>query len=154
MQLGKNSLNTVKNRVQSIISNQGLDLVEFKIFPQGRTWVIRSLVDYSSGGVTLGECSLLNHKISDLINEDNILGDDFIVEVNSPGLDRFLKEPKDFLRIKGKIVQLWLKESFNNKKYLEAEVVEARDGVLFVKIEDGIIKISFDIINKARGKEK
>jgi len=152
MWLDKDNFIKIKDKINNIVQGQELDLIDFKIFPERQVWVIRSLVDHPHGGVTVEECSLLNHKISVFLEEDGILSGNFVVEVNSPGLDRPLKEPKDFLRVKGKVVRLWLKELLNNKRCLEAEVSGVNDDSLFLKTEGDIIKVGFGIIDSAKQK--
>jgi len=96
-----NLLHRIKDKIQGIVNERGMDLVDFRIFWQAGQWVVRSLIDYPEGGITIDECSSINRLIFSFINREKFLGNDFNVEVNSPGLDRPLKEPKDFLRAKG-----------------------------------------------------
>ncbi len=145
MILDKEISDEIRKRIEEVVKERGLDLVDFKIFPQGKRWVIRSIVDYPEGGVRIKECVSLNRVIFSILEKDIKLKD-FIVEVNSPGLDRPLREARDFVRAKGKIVCIWLKESLGGKTYLEGEIVEVEENALLLKIKENIFKIPFNII--------
>jgi len=142
----------IRKKVKAVVEERGLDLVDFKIFPKGRSWVIRSIVDYPSGGVTMEECALLNKIIFSIMEEDNMLGDDFVVEVNSPGLDRPLKDIKDFIRCRGKLVCVWLKESLREKTYIEGEITEVMEDAFLLKVKNDIFEIPFNIVTTVKQK--
>ena len=80
------------------------------------------------------------------------LGENFAVEVNSPGLDRPLKSKKDFLRVKGRVVSLWFREPVLDKPSLEAEVLNIKRDILLIKYQEKVLEINFDNIKV--GKEK
>ena len=149
MVLDKNLFKEIEDKVKTIVQNNNLGLVDFKIFPKGRSWVIRSIVDHESGGVTVDECSILNKVIFSVIDGSNMLGDDFVVEVNSPGLDRPLRNFKDFMRVKGKIIMVWLKESLREKTYFEGKLLNVRDGSIILEVGKEIFEIPLSIISKS-----
>jgi len=145
----KESFNEIENKVKDIVKDKNLDLIDFKILSRGHSWVVRSVVDHESGGVTVDECSSLNRIIFSVFENSNILGDDFVVEVNSPGLDRPLTEAKDFIRVKGNIILVWLRESLREKNYLEGELLNVNDDSIILKVKEEIFGIPFGIISKA-----
>ena len=86
------------------------------------------------------------------LEESKTLGEDYTVEINSPGLDRPLKEPKDFIRVKGRTVSLWLKEPVDKKDFFEAKVLSSDKNVLHLNYKGKDLDIAFDKIKL--GKEK
>ena len=149
MFLNKELFSRIEDEVKGIVKSNNLYLVDLKIFPRGRAWVIRSIVDHKTGGVTVDECSALNKEIFSVVDNSGILGDDFIVEVNSPGLDRPLKNADDFMRVKGKIIMLWLKESLRDKTYFEGKLIGVKDDSIILEVVKDVFEIPFGIINKA-----
>lgn len=129
--------------IREIISREGLEAIDIKYFLVSGKPVLRCLIDYPKGGVNIDSCALVNRKIFSFLEESNILGDDFVVEVHSPGLDRPLKNKKDFLRIKGGRILVWLKNNINNRNYYEGEVIDATDNGIVLKLKDSQLDISF-----------
>jgi ribosome maturation factor RimP len=142
----------VRSEIEEIIRRQGCELVEFNIFQHQGKFTIRALIDYPQGGITLGDCARINREVFSFLEESDILGGDFTVEVNSPGLKRSLKNHKDFMRIKGKTACLWLNDAVDGKSYWEGEVIDADQDTLIIKIKDKELSISINNVNC--GKEK
>lgn len=150
--LDKQLLKSVEDKVQTVISGSGLELIEFKIIPQGYFWVIRCIVDYPSGGVTMGECSRLNRQIFSMIEKSNIFENDCSVEVNSPGLNRPLCDKKDYLRMENNTISIWFKQAFRGKLYIEAVICGVNDDAVVVKSQNEQFDIPFNVIRTAKQK--
>ena len=142
----------IKGAIADILREQGVEFVEFKIFSSGLKHTVRCLVDYPAGGITLNTCAMINTRIFSFLDSTQLLGDDFTVEVNSPGLDRKLVSYRDFLRVKGKNVGVWLLEPLEGKTYVEGEVTDVNEQHLFLKGRENIFKI--DLVKIRSGKEK
>lgn len=143
--------NQIKAQVAKIVQEEHLELVECKILGSRGKLTVRCLADCPQGGITLDECSRLNRLIFAKIQE-LFPGLDCGVEVNSPGLDRPLKEERDFLKAKGKTVLLWLKEPVSGKQFIEAKLEDVKSAKLFLSSKKG--KISLSISNIQLGKQK
>lgn len=144
----------IVEQIEEYITNQGLVIIELRLLRQSRRWVLRCVVDYPQGGVSLDDCAQLNRYLFKLIEEKQLLGDDFAVEVNSPGLDRPLKSAGDFSRVKGSSLMLWLKEPIEGKTYHEflLERVDEREQIIEGRIKDKVIKIPLAAISTAKQK--
>jgi ribosome maturation factor RimP len=126
----------LKGKIEKMIKEEGLDLVDFKLSSYGRGYSLRCLVDYAAGGIKIDQCAELNRKIFNFLEESKCLGEDFTLEVNSPGLDRPLKNYKDFLRVKGSIVGVWLNEPVDAKTYLEGEIIDSNEHSVVLKAKN------------------
>ncbi|MCF7870615.1 MAG: hypothetical protein K9L95_05065 [Candidatus Omnitrophica bacterium] len=144
-------LNQIKEKIEKIINQEGVELVEYRTFNLRGKLTIRCLVDYPQGGITLDKCGRLNKMIFNQLQE--LLSDvNYTVEVNSPGLDRPLRQIEDFLKVEGKIILLWLKEPVLQKSFMEATLAKVESDKLFLKKEEEQIEIDF---NKVKlGKQK
>ncbi|MCM8787879.1 MAG: hypothetical protein NC935_07525 [Candidatus Omnitrophica bacterium] len=142
----------IKRKIQEILQQNSIDLVDFKIFCSGKRYTVRCLIDYPYGGIKVDDCAKINEKIFSFIDETKILGEDFVVEVNSPGLDRPLQSYKDFLRFKNKEVKIWYKNDQHKDSYIEGEIVSVDQDFVLLKKEDNIINISLSKIKLGKVK--
>jgi len=143
---------SIELKVQEIVKAYDVELFEFKLLSSRANTVIRCVVDYTSGGIALQVCAAINKNIALYLEESDILGQNFTIEIDSPGLDKPLRTDKDFLRVKGRDISLWLNEQVEGKEYLEGQVTELDKDNLFLRFKDKIISINFDKIKL--GKEK
>lgn len=147
-----NNETKIRAEAEKTAKSQGAELISFRIISSGGRRIVRCEIDYISGGISLGTCSTINKKICSYLEEENSLGENFVVEVNSPGLDKPLKKNNDFLRVKGRPVMLWLNAPVCDKDYLEGEVTMVDDKELTLRYKNKEIKINFN--NIKLGKEK
>ena len=138
----------VEALIMPYIEELSAELVELNVKYRGKTVVI-SIVADRPGGITIGECTFINKKVDREIEKKQWFGEDYAVEVSSPGLDRALKTSKDFSRVLGREVRFHLLEAVEGKIEHFGEVVEVKgDGVL-IKTSDKTITILFGAISKA-----
>ena len=74
-------------------------------FVKERDWFLRVYID-KEGGVDLDDCQAFSEKLGAALDKADIIDEQYILEVSSPGLDRVLKKPRDFIREKGKSVEV------------------------------------------------
>jgi ribosome maturation factor RimP len=135
--------------IMPCIAELSADLVELNVKHRGTTTVIDIVADKPEGGITIGECTSINKKISRQIEQEQWFGEDFIVEVASPGLDRALKTSKDFLRVLGRNVRFHLLQMLEGKLEHIGKVIEVNDDEVLVKTNDKTITIPLTIISKS-----
>ena len=139
----------IETLIMPSIEDGDAELVELRVRPRGGNTSIDVLVDKPHGGITLEECSFINRKIFGRLEETQILGDDFVVEVASPGLDRPLATAKDFLRVQGHTVRFHLKEPHNDKLEYRGVVKGVEREKVLVETHNGLIELPIGTIGKA-----
>lgn len=115
----------VENLANEIIKNfPELELVDVE-FVKERDWFLRVYID-KAGGVDLDDCQAFSEKLGSALDKADVIGDQYILEVSSPGLDRVLKKPRDFVREKGKSVEVKFYAPVEGKKSIVG-VLEGAD---------------------------
>lgn len=136
--------------IGSCISRENLELIDLIFRYEGNKLVLRILADRPEGGITLGECALLNRQLSQLLEEKNIIEGNYVLEVSSPGLDRPLKTNKDFSRSVNKEAVFFLNDLVSDKCQWQG-VISKVDGVsVFIDRSGQILEIPLIKINKAQ----
>jgi ribosome maturation factor RimP len=88
-------------------------------------WYLRVFID-KEGGIDIDDCQTLSEKLEQQLDAMSLIADSYILEVSSPGLDRVLRKPRDFVREQGKKVDVALYAPLDGKKQLTG-VLEAYD---------------------------
>ena len=139
----------IKALLATILSTTSFELVELNIHRSTRSTIIQVFADKPNGGITLDECSMINRKLSEKLEEENFILGRYIVEVSSPGLDRPLKTVKDFLKVMGREVRFHLLEPIENKIEHSGKIKEVHDDEVIIESKLQTITIPFRIIQKA-----
>ena len=122
----------VEALVTKLFAGTDYELVDVE-YVKERDWYLRIFAD-KTGGIDLDDCQTISEQLSAKLDEANIIGNAYILEVSSPGIDRILKKDRDFIREAGKVVDVTLYAPLNGKKLFVGEP-EGRD-VEFLRLKD------------------
>ena len=148
--MGKTSIyQSVADLIKPTLERNGVELVDVEYKKTGKIWVLRVFIDKNQG-VTVHDCQELSREIEDLIEIHELIGDHYVLEVSSPGLNRPLKKDTDFLRNKGKRIQIKTYSPINNKKENVGTVIDFVNGTLFLEDKKDILKVSLTEIAQAK----
>lgn len=136
--------------ISSVLTQTQLILVDLHVRPQGRNIAIQILADKPQGGITLEECSAINRKIGDALEEKKLIAQSYILEVSSPGLDRPLKTVQDFFRVLGREVKFFLSNPVHNKLEYSGIIQKVENDFLVLNLGGATIDIPIQCINKAK----
>ena len=74
--------------------------------PRSRTLQIMAEPLEPSRTMTVDDCALISRSVSALLDVDDPIGDGYLLEVSSPGIDRPLVRPDDYTRYTGWVAKV------------------------------------------------
>lgn len=84
----------------------GADVDEVIVRGARGSRVVRVVVDRPEGGIDIDTCALLSRTLGASLDERDLIGGKYTLEVTSPGADRPLRQPRDFRRNLGRTVRI------------------------------------------------
>lgn len=139
----------IKQLMQPVLNNCNAELVDISLSGSKHKPILHILVD-KEGGITLDECTDINRQLSDILDKDDIIKESFILEVSSPGLDRPLREKKDFEKVIGKEINLYIKEPIEGENFFQAMLNSAGEDFISLKLKGSQLKIPYENIHNAK----
>ena len=139
----------VTELLEPVFREGSIELVDVAYKKAGKTWTLRVSIDKSQG-ITVDDCQKLSREIEDLIEVHELISVPYVLEVSSPGLDRLLKKERDFLRNKGKRIQIKTFLPINNKKQFSGTIRDFMNETLFLEGSDDILELRLDKIAQAK----
>lgn len=132
-----------------ILEEHQFELVDVEFVKEAGSWHLRAYID-KEGGITIDDLTLVNHALSELLDEHDFIEESYILEVSSPGLLRPFAKPKDYIRNLGNDVEVklfapvtWEQEG---KKYQDKEfvgILEEYQAPSEQTVKDGKIVLGF-----------
>ncbi|MFA5261875.1 MAG: ribosome maturation factor RimP [Candidatus Omnitrophota bacterium] len=132
-----------------ILQENGADLVELSVKRAQRRIIIRVFADRPEGGITIGQCSLMNKQLARQIAEEAVINGDYSVEVCSPGIDWPLVSGKDFMRVRGRPVRIVLAEPLGGRQEIAGKVMGVEGECVNIEINGELTGIPLRQIKKA-----
>ena len=111
--------------VKKEVEGLGYDLVELRIGGTGRRPLLDVRIDHYDGAkITVDECAQVSRSIEPQLDASGLVGESYVLEVSSPGVERPLRNAADWRRFAGRTAKV-LAPSLGGR--LEVEVVGVDD---------------------------
>ena len=112
----------VEKMVTAITDEKGYETVDVEYVKEAGQFYLRVVVD-KEGGISLNECEEVSRELSPKLDENDFIEENYYLEVSSPGIDRALKRVKEFVKYKGRDVEIKLYKAIDGVKQFEGELV-------------------------------
>ncbi|EJE2602110.1 ribosome maturation factor RimP [Listeria monocytogenes] len=137
-------LEQVEAIVTPITDELQLELVDIAFEKEGPNWFLRIFID-KDGGVDIDECAAVSEKVSEKMDENDPITQNYFLEVSSPGAERPLKKEQDFENAVSKYVHVTSYEPIDGRKMWEGTLVSYDGTTLIITITDKTRKITCEI---------
>ncbi len=102
------------------IEQNNCELVDAEYKKEGSQMILRFYIELIDGRIGVDECAAVSELISKAIDESEFSQENFILEVSSPGVERVLKKPSDYIRFSGSSVDVALYKPYEGSKKFTA----------------------------------
>jgi len=121
----------VEKIVQKLLVGSDLELVDVE-YVKERDWYLRIFVDKPQG-MGIEDCQRLSEALGKELDQRDVVPENYILEVSSPGLDRVLRKERDFIREKGKVVDVTLYAPLDGEKLLTGTLEACDESALTLR---------------------
>lgn len=116
-------ISVIEELVTPIVEELNLELIDTEFVKEGRNWFLRIYVDTPQGGIDIEHCALVSERVSEVLDENDPIDQNYFLEVSSPGAERPLKKTSDFERAVGKFIHVKTYEPINGLKEFEGFLI-------------------------------
>lgn len=142
-------IDKIKDLVQPALDQESVELVDLIYRWESGRDVLRLLVD-KPGGISIADCTRINKILSDIFDKSDLITKSFVLEVNSPGLDRLLSTNKDFQRNIGKKIKLIAKNNKGATDTMIGDLKSVDDQKIILNIKGSQMQVLLADIIKAK----
>lgn len=127
----------IRDIVRRVAGSHGVELVEADLRGGGKARTLKITIDKPEG-VTHEDCANVSREVSTILDvEDAVSGGSYTLEVSSPGLDRKLLGPQDYVRFTGSRIKVMTREPVNGNRHFEGRLERFADGRLLLEVMTG-----------------
>jgi len=147
------SVEQIREIVNPVFEGTPIELLEvFFLVEQGRR-ILRLFID-KPGGVDLSDCTEVSREISALLEVHNVISQRYTLEVSSPGFNRLLSEPSDFLRNMGHLLKVTVRKSSGDTQKIVGKLVSCANAEITLEVNGKEMFFALDQIVKAKLKPR
>ena len=132
----------IENKVESIVKDPieklGYELYDVLYIKEGKNYTLRIVID-KEDGIDLEDCEKVNDAITDLLDKEDPIKEQYFLEVSSPGIERVLRKDWQLKKYIGSEVEVKMfKKDLNNKKEYTGILSEVLEDKIVLDIEEMI----------------
>ena len=105
----------VESLIKQNVENLGYELYDVEYVKEAKDYFLRIYID-SKKGIDLNDCEKVSNTITELLDKEDIIPEQYFLEVSSPGIERVLKKEKHLKDNIGNEIQIKLFKPFEGKK--------------------------------------
>jgi ribosome maturation factor RimP len=119
-----------------VVQSHGLELFDVQLRRESSGWVVRVFIDKPgpSGtpedSVGVEDCAAVSREMSTILDVEDPLDRAYTLEVSSPGLDRPLREARDFARFTGRAAKVVVDEPVDGQTAFAGRLRGVEDDTL------------------------
>ncbi len=149
----KEIISKVKEPILKIVEEASLHLYDLCFVKEEGHYFLRVSIEKEDKTMDFDTCEKISEKVSELLDQLDPIEHEYILEVCSPGVERPLKEKKDFYEAIHDYIHVDLKEPFQTKKSFEGDLIEVNEENITIEYKDKTRKktivISYENIEDA-----
>lgn len=139
----------LETTLRPVLENAGMELVELTFRREGGGKILRVTVDREQG-LDLDTISQVSQRISRRLDAEGFDPGPYSLEVSSPGVERPLRSPEDFVKRIGEKVKVKTSEEVEGSSVHVGALVGADDLAVTVATEAGERRLPLSAIASAR----
>lgn len=132
--------------IDKTVTQLGYELVDLEVSSRGK--LLRVFIDKPEG-ITIDDCVLISNQLGNVLAVEHDIDYDRL-EVSSPGMDRALKKPADFVRFTDAKATVKTRMPIEGRKNFVGILKGIVEADLLIEVEGVIVNIPLTNIDKAR----
>jgi ribosome maturation factor RimP len=140
--------------VEPVLVSLGFRLVRIEVSGRdGKT--VQIMAERPDGSITIDDCEAISRAVSPLLDVQDIVSDAYRLEISSPGIDRPLVRPSDFVDWAGSEAKIELNAPIDGRKRFRGRIEGFENGEALIEVDLGeeglkVIGLAVELIASAR----
>ncbi|MDH3647857.1 MAG: ribosome maturation factor RimP [Gammaproteobacteria bacterium] len=139
---------TLLELIEPAVEGMGYELVELE-YRASRRGLVRLYID-SADGIGLDDCEDVSREVSALLDVKDPVPGQYVLEVSSPGENRYLRKPKHFADFAGQRVKLELMTLHEGRRRYTGNLLGIEQDEVLVETDGELVRLKLGVISTAR----
>jgi len=126
----------IEEIAQRVAASEGIEVVEVEFKGSGSSHLVRISIDKPQG-VSHADCELISQQVGTILDVENVVPGHYTLEVSSPGVERKLLKPNDYIRFQGKKAKIVLREPVAERRHWEGTLAGVANGTVSLEVDAG-----------------
>ena len=135
--------------IAPLIASLECQLWGLEYLTQGHHTTLRIYIEREPDGATLEDCERISRHVGSLLDVEDPIGNHYILEVSSPGMDRLLFTPEQYALYLGETLAIKTRSALDGRRKFKGVLHSVGDDALVLIVDEREQKLLFSVIEKA-----
>lgn len=137
--------------IRPTVEGMGFGLVRIRLMSGAKDHkTVQIMAERPDGTMNVDDCAELSRALSAVLDVEDPIESAYSLEISSPGIDRPLTTPESFDRWAGWNAKIETAEAIDGRRRFKGVIEGFEDGEVLLKIQEGIIGLSLEMISEAK----
>jgi ribosome maturation factor RimP len=139
----------IEEIVQRVAASDGIEVVEVEFKGSGGNQLLRISIDKPQG-ISHADCEMISQQVGTILDVENIVPGHYTLEVSSPGVERKLLKPTDYIRFQGKKAKIVLRQPVENQRHWEGKLAGLEESTVSLEVgADRVLRFPLSQVERA-----
>jgi ribosome maturation factor RimP len=139
----------IEEIAERVAASEGLEVVEVELKGNGGNRLLRIFID-KPDGVTHGDCENVSLQVGTILDVEDVVPGHYTLEVSSPGVERKLLKPNDYIRFQGKKAKIVLREPVEQQRHWEGTLAGFENEAISLAVNaDRVVRFPLNQVERA-----
>lgn len=141
----------LRTLIEPILTKMGYDLVRITFGGGERRATLQVMAERpDTGQLVIEDCAEISRALSQMLDEVDPIPGEYNLEVSSPGIDRPLTRPKDFVNWTGHLARVNARAPIGGRKRFSGTLLGLEDDNVLIELETGPARIPLSEVESAK----
>lgn len=126
----------VEKLIQEPIKNLGYEIYDVQYVKEGKEYYLRIFIDKQDGLIDLNDCEKVSNEINDMLDESNLIKDQYYLEVSSTGIERIIRKDEHLKKNIDDVISIKLFKPIDGKKEFIGKLIEFNENEIKINIDN------------------
>lgn len=132
----------IENLVKKNIEELGYSIYDIQYVKEGKDNFLRILIEKENGSIDLNDCEKVNNSIVDILDEADLIKEQYFLEISSTGVERIIRNDKHLQKHLNDFISIKLFKSFDGKKEYIGKLLSFNENEIKIEAENKEISIN------------
>lgn len=141
----------IEELISKTINNLGYELYDIEYVKEGKDYYLRIFIEKPNETISIDDCEIVNNIVNPILDEADIIKDQYFLEISSTGIEKKLRKPKHYMKAIGKDIKIKLfTNNEEGKKEIEGKLKNIEDEYLIIEKDGKDLKIELSNVAQAK----
>ena len=131
----------IENRLLDIIEPLGYKIYDVQYAKEGKDYFLRIFIEKEGSEITLDDCEKVNNAITDVLDEENYIKEQYFLEVSSTGVEKIIRKEKHLKDNIDEYITVNLFKPINNSKEFIGMLKKFDDETIYIEVNGEVIEL-------------